>query len=42
MLEIKNLHAKVGDKQSEDVLAYLQTVKFVDMTPKKAVEKKSG
>src|SRR5262245_39772895 len=36
-------HAKVGGKQSEDVLSYLQTVKFVDMTPKKAnVEKKSG
>ncbi len=34
-------HAKVGGKQAEPVLAYLQTVKFVDMTPKKPETKKS-
>ncbi len=34
-------HAKVGGKPAEPVLAYLQTVKFIDMTPKKPETKKS-
>jgi len=30
-----HFHAKVGGKQAEDVLKYLQSVKEIDLTPKK-------
>src|SRR5262249_18063808 len=35
-----HFHAKAGGKQSEAVLEYLQTIKFIDLAPKKAEPKK--
>jgi hypothetical protein len=31
-----HLHAKFGGKEAKDVLDYLQSVKYVDLSPKKA------